>query len=62
MILIDSVFDAINLAYVILGIIVAIGFLRLLWPQSRAQLPGTIMVVVLAALAFVLIGATQSPS
>ena len=60
MTLIESVFDAMDLAYVVLGVVVAIGFLRLLWPQSRAQLPGTILLVFLGAVGFVLISLTTS--
>ena len=60
--IVDTVFDAMNLAYVALGVVVAIGFLRLPWHQSRAQLSGTILVVVLAAIAVVLMSATQAPS
>ncbi|MGH2445217.1 MAG: hypothetical protein ACRDGD_04180 [Candidatus Limnocylindria bacterium] len=40
-----DVFEAFNVASVVLAVIVGIGFLRLLWPRDRSQVAGTVIVI-----------------
>ena len=57
---IDSLFASLDVALAILSVVAAVGFLRLLWPESLAQLPGTILIIAMAALAVILMGALNS--
>jgi hypothetical protein len=49
-----GVFESMEAAYWVLAAIVCLGFLRLLWPRDRSQLPGTVLIVALIALIAVL--------
>jgi hypothetical protein len=49
-----SVFDAMNVVLAILFVIAAIGFLRLILPADRSQIPGTLLIITLIGAAWLL--------
>ena len=51
-----NVFDALNVAYVVLAVIVAIGFLRLILPRNGSQVLGTLAIIALIVAMVVLMG------
>ena len=51
-----NVFDALNVVYLVLMVIVAIGFLRLILPKDGSQVLGTLAIIALIVAVVVLIG------